>query len=94
MNRHQAPASQVENSVIIPPVFLAPGAVVRNSVVGPNVSVGSGTTLDQCILSNSIINDHSRLSLVTAKDSIVGRNVSVEGPIRKLNVGDHTDIIN
>lgn len=94
MNRHQAPSSQVENSVIIPPVFLAPGSSVRNSVVGPYVSIGNGTSIDRCILSNSIITEHSKLSFVTAKDSIVGRHVSIEGSVRKLNVGDHTDITN
>jgi len=91
LGRHQIQGAKVENSVIIPPVFLSPTATVRNSVVGPYVSVGADSVIEKCVIENSIINEKTKLNLIQAKDSLIGSHVTLHGNFRKLNVGDHTE---
>lgn len=81
----------LKNSVIIPPVFFGKNAEIRNSVIGPNVSVADDVVIDQSIIQNSIINQHSSLKNIVLKDSIIGRFVSAKGGSKKLNLGDHTE---
>ncbi|MCK6601341.1 MAG: NTP transferase domain-containing protein [Bacteroidetes bacterium] len=90
LGRHETSGALIENSVILPPVYLAPGSIIRNSVIGPFVSVGGNSVLDKCVIENSIVNASSDLKLVQAKESLIGSFVQVHGNFRKLNLGDHT----
>lgn len=94
-NRHLLAAlkhePQVDNSVVVDPVFVDPTARVVNSVIGPGVSIGEGAVVRNSILRNSIIGDQTLIENMNIEDSLVGNSVTLRGSRLVLNVGDHTD---
>lgn len=85
-------SSQVNGSVIVPPVFIAPNATIENSVVGPYTTVAAGATVKDSIVRNCIISDGASVSGSLLEDSIIGNNASVAGKFKRLNVGDSSEI--
>lgn len=86
------PEGDVENSVILNPVYIGPGAKVVNSVIGPNASVEEGAEISDSIIQDSIIFAHAHVGNVVLKDSLVGRHASVNPEALRMNVGDHSEI--
>lgn len=80
------------NTVIIKPVFIEKGAEINNSIIGPNVSIGADTIITNSIISNTIINNRSTIKDALIKDSVVGKQTKVAGTIKKLNIGDSSEI--
>jgi len=78
----------LENSVIIPPVYIGAGAVIKNSVVGPHVSVGDKTKITDSRIKNSIVQKDSSVSNANIANSMVGNSVIWEGRASDLSVGD------
>ena len=78
------------NSVLIEPVHISHGAVVRNSVLGPYVSVASGSVIEGCIISDSIINADNLVSNIVLESTILGDAVILQSSPRKMNIGDHS----
>ncbi|RJQ17161.1 nucleotidyl transferase [Candidatus Woesearchaeota archaeon] len=85
---------KTENSVIIDPVFIEDGAVIKNSVIGPFVSIAADTKVENSLINNSIIDEASEIVNAQIKDSVIGRDATVEGAFKTLNVGDASEIIN
>jgi glucose-1-phosphate thymidylyltransferase len=83
-----SPAAILENSVIIPPVYVGEGAVIKNSVVGPHVSVGAGSRIENSVLESSIVQEKADLKNVQIKNSMVGNHASVQGKAADLSLGD------
>ncbi|PKP03861.1 MAG: nucleotidyltransferase [Bacteroidetes bacterium HGW-Bacteroidetes-6] len=81
-----------KNSIIIQPCFIGKGVSIVNSIVGPHVSVGEGTSITNCILSNSIIQSHSKLTNANIDNSMVGNFVEYTEKHKELNIGDFTVI--
>jgi len=75
---------------IIPPVFISPTAEIENSVIGPFVSVGPDCTLSNAIVRNSILADGVQVSRMILEDSLVGRDVSLEGQASHFDLGDQS----
>ena len=88
-----ADSVQLENSVIIPPVFIGENVRISNSVVGPHVSIGDNTTVDNFIVSNSIIQENTTLKNGNVANSMLGNFVVYEGRPSDLSVGDYNTII-
>lgn len=86
------PEGDVENSVILSPVYIGPGAKVVNSVIGPNASIEEGAEISDSIIQDSIIFPHARVGNVVLKDSLVGRHASINPEALRFNVGDHSEI--
>lgn len=84
---------ETENSVLVPPVYIARSARIENAVVGPYVTVGEDVCIANAVLRDSIVEDGSRIDNVVLENSLVGRRVSVVGPVRHLNVGDDNEIV-
>jgi glucose-1-phosphate thymidylyltransferase len=82
----------IENSVIVPPCYIGAGVRIINSVVGPYASVGVKTVIKNSIVSNSIIQAHSKISNSNLTNSMVGNNAELEGRILDLSVGDFNSI--
>ncbi len=89
---HVTGQEQFENSIIVPPVYIAEGCDIRNSVIGPNVSIGENTTINHAIIKDSIIGAYSRLVDIVLKSSLIGSDAEVKGVSRNLNIGDNTAI--
>lgn len=81
---------ELENSVLIEPVFVGEGSVVRNSILGPNVSVGAGSVIEKSIIRDSIINTNSEVRDMILQSSILGDSVCLIGTPRRMNIGDHS----
>jgi glucose-1-phosphate thymidylyltransferase len=82
----------VDNSVIIPPVFIPKNCSVKNSIIGPFVSLGDGCVVEHSIITDSIMDDYSKIKNEKLDNSIVGKNVCVLGSSKKINVGDNSII--
>ena len=84
--------SDAQNSAIIEPCSIGKGCRIVNSVVGPNVSIAEDSVLENCILRRTIVGSGSHLENVSLRDTIVGDHVRLKGSIRKMNIGDNTEI--
>lgn len=85
------PSSSVtDNSTIIQPCYIHEGVTIRNSVIGPYVSVGQGTTIENSIISDSIIQNNCIVKSAVISGSILGNNVQYEGKQDMLNLGDYS----
>lgn len=78
----------VENSVIIPPVYIGAGAVIKNSVVGPHVSIGDKTKIVDSRIKNTIVQKDSTITNANITNSMVGNSVVWQGQASDLSVGD------
>lgn len=81
-----------DNSIIVPPVYIAKGAKIKNSIIGPNVSVGENTEISYSILKNSIIGSFTKLENVVLHSSLIGSDSCITGLSQSLNIGDNTEI--
>jgi glucose-1-phosphate thymidylyltransferase len=81
-----------ENTVIVPPVYIAPSARVIDSVVGPNVSISENSVVEKTVISETIVGAGSTLSGLVIRDSLVGHDVVIQGDEKQLNIGDSSQI--
>jgi len=82
----------LENSLIIEPCYLGNNAHIINSVIGPHVSVGDNTVIGFSIITNSIIQDNSKISCVNIDNSMVGNSVEYFGDKKDVSIGDFTKL--
>ena len=82
-------AAERPGVAIVPPVFIHESAQIESSVIGPDVSIGAGCVLKDVVLSNSIIDDHTHISQMLLKDSLIGQRVELEGKPVSYNLGDN-----
>lgn len=85
-------SAQLNNSVIIPPVFIGPSVQIHNSVIGPFASISEGAKIHKSVISNSIIGTYSTVDEAVLRDSLIGGDVKLQGLKRSLNIGDNTEI--
>lgn len=83
---------QVENSVVIEPVYVGPGARLVNSVVGPNVSVEAGAEISGSVVKESIVLADARIENAALEHSLIGRNAVVTPHLTRINIGDHSEL--
>ena len=88
----QDPTAVVENSTIIPPVYLGPGAVVRNSTVGPGVSIGTGSTVEGTTLVRTVVQNHSTVRGMNLKNSMIGSHAQLNGGFSSVSLGDYSQL--
>lgn len=87
-----AKSALIENSVIIPPVFIGDNAEVRNSVIGPHVSIGKNTKVEASVVSNSIVQENTLIKTANITNSMVGNFVNFEGKSSDLSLGDYNTL--
>jgi glucose-1-phosphate thymidylyltransferase len=86
------PEAEIIESVIMEPSYIAKGVKISNSIIGPHVSIGENTEISHSIISNSIIQQDSKLSKLILKDSMIGSFVTANGKTSDLSLGDYTEI--
>ncbi len=82
----------LENTTVIEPCYIGNGAHIVNSVIGPHVSVGAGTRIESSVISNSIIQTHSKIKDTRITNSMVGNYAEIHGKPLDLSVGDYNII--
>lgn len=87
-----ASSAKIENATIIPPCFIGENAVIKNSVVGPHVSVGNGTQIERSVISNSIIQEETKIKGLHCDNSMIGNHTSIKLDAKELSVGDYNEI--
>lgn len=81
----------MEQTVIVPPVFIDKSVRIKNSVIGPYVSIAEGVNIENSIVRNSIINESAEIKNILLEESIIGDNACVSGNYYRLNVGDSSE---
>jgi glucose-1-phosphate thymidylyltransferase len=84
-----AASAQINNSIIIPPVFVGENVVLNNAVVGPHVSIGNGTKISDSVISNSIVQENTVIKNANIKNSMLGSFVTYQGTPADLSLGDY-----
>ena len=79
---------EVEDSVLVPPVFIAKTAQIENAVVGPYVTVCDHVCIKRAVVRDAIIEAGSTVENITLERALIGRNARIKGAIHRLNVGD------
>jgi glucose-1-phosphate thymidylyltransferase len=86
----KAASASVENSVINEPVYLGEGVTVKNAVVGPYVSIHANSTVENSVIENTIVYDHTTLSGQHLTNSMVGNHVTLEEQANEVSIGDYS----
>ena len=84
--------AKIINSTIIPPCHIGNDVTIKNSVVGPYVSIGGNSTVDHCVIQNSVIQDDSHISSAVMCDSMIGNHAHYSGNAKKLSLGDYSQL--
>jgi len=82
--------AELQDSLVIPPVYIPEDVRISHSIIGPNVSVAQGVDIERSIISDSIIGKGSRVVHTSLADSLIGENAEVIGTVNKLNIGDNS----
>ncbi len=82
----------LENSVIIEPCYIASNVCIKNSIIGPHVSIGAASKIENSIVKNSIIQSNSFICQRLVNNSMVGKNVTLNGRFDDLSIGDYNQL--
>jgi glucose-1-phosphate thymidylyltransferase len=86
-------SAQVEESVIIPPVYIGKNVIIKRSKVGPFCSIGDDVTLEECVFTDTVIGDGAELRRVISRESIIGDNVVLDNLLKdNIMIGDDSSI--
>jgi glucose-1-phosphate thymidylyltransferase len=81
----------VDRSFLKNPVYLGKNTKIINSVIGPFVSIGENSTVENCIIQNSVIEERANLQSIISNSSIIGSNVNIENISKdNLIIGDRS----
>lgn len=87
-----ADSAKIDNSVIIPPVYIGENVQIANSVIGPHVSVGSDSSIVKSVLANSIVQTSSTIIGANLKNSMIGNFVTFEEKSKDVSIGDYNSV--
>ncbi|MCH8272814.1 MAG: NTP transferase domain-containing protein [Candidatus Marinimicrobia bacterium] len=82
----------VKDSVINEPCYIASTVQLINSIVGPYVTLDEGAIVKNTIISDSVVAKGATLENCSISDSLIGEHAHVHGTVRKLSVGDYSEI--
>ena len=68
-----------ESVTIIEPCFIGDGVSLKNCQIGPFVSIGNKTELENCKISNTIIQENCSLRDFNCHNSMIGNSVALSG---------------
>jgi glucose-1-phosphate thymidylyltransferase len=83
-------ASKRKNVTILPPVYIHPKAHIKNCVIGPHVSISQGATIENTVLTNSIVEQDATITNMVLENSLIGRTAAVRGRAETMNIGDNS----
>lgn len=88
----KATVRKFNDSIVIPPSFIAPNVNISRSIIGPYASVAEGAEVKDSIVRNSIISFGAKVKSSLLNESIIGNDASVTGHFQKINLGNSSEI--
>lgn len=85
--------SGMENSVIIPPVYIGKNVKITNSVVGPYVSIGDNTRIKNSRIQNSILQTNTTVDNANLENSMLGNHVTLKLSSSDFSIGDYNSVV-
>ncbi len=85
-------SAKIENSIVIPPVYIGKNVTLHNTVVGPHVSIGDNSSVTESRIRNGIIQADSTIENANIANSMIGNFVMFKGKANNLNLGDYSVI--
>ena len=82
----------IQNSILVEPVYLGKNAILKDSIIGPNVTIGENAVVQNSIIRDSIIGSYTRLNEVILHQSLIGNDSEIWGSTQSLNIGDNTEL--
>jgi glucose-1-phosphate thymidylyltransferase len=83
----------MENSAIIPPVYIGANVKISNSVVGPYVSLGDNTEIRNSRIQNSIVQTNTQVDNANLENSMLGNHVTLRLSSSDLSIGDYNSVV-
>ncbi len=80
----------LEDSIIIPPVYIHPEARVTNSIIGPFSSIGANCVVQNSSIRDSILSPGAHVSHSHLDASLVGYDCVINQMSGKFNLGDNS----
>ncbi|APD06307.1 glucose-1-phosphate thymidylyltransferase [Flavobacteriaceae bacterium UJ101] len=80
----------IEDTLIIPPCYIGEGAVIKNSKIGPYVSVGKRTRIEDCNITESLIQKDTVITNANLNKAMIGNNATYVGVARNVSLGDYS----
>lgn len=89
---HSFDENDHEHTKIIPPVYIGENVELQNSVVGPYATVDNGSTLKNCVVSNSIVLENTTVTNSYLEKATIGNHVEANQLQGAVHLGDHSII--
>lgn len=83
----------LENAIIIDPCFIDENTIIKNTVVGPYVSIGKNAEVSNSVISDTIIQDATKIENYILSNTMIGSNALLVGRSQDLSVGDYNQIL-
>jgi glucose-1-phosphate thymidylyltransferase len=81
---------KIENSTIIQPCYIGENVQLKNSVVGPHVSIGTGSKIENSVLTNSIVQTNAIIRNSVLDNSMIGNFAEYTQSPEQLSLGDYS----
>ena len=87
-------SSKIEESEIIEPCFIGENVVIKNSKIGPHVSIGSNTTIENSVITKSIIQNETFVKEAILNNSMIGTKSVFNGNNinQEVSIGDFSEV--
>ena len=84
----------IENSEIIEPCFIGGDVVIKNSKIGPHVAVGNNTSIEDSVISKSIIQNETVITDAKLNNSMIGNKANFNGKNiqQEVSIGDFSEV--
>jgi glucose-1-phosphate thymidylyltransferase len=86
----QHPSATLNNSVIIQPSFIGENVRLTNAVIGPYASIEANSSIENSVISRSIIGEHSSVKNSVMTNSLLGNHVDCNSKLDELSLGDYS----
>ena len=87
-------SSKIEDSEIIEPCFIGENVVIKNSKIGPHVSIGGNTTIENSVITKSIIQNDTFVKEAILNNSMIGNKSVFNGNNinQEVSIGDFSQV--
>ena len=84
----------IENSEIIEPCFIGADVVIKNSTLGPHVAIGNNTSVENSVITKSIIQNETQIIDAKINNSMIGNKVRFNGnnTQQEISIGDFSEV--